>query len=55
MIMQVNFLANALLLFELLPLLESGPRPSRVTWVGSKTYHRSTLHKAMPLHPSLLG
>ena len=53
----VNFFSNALLLFELLPLLESATaHPSRVTWIGSALHHRNSIAKAaLPLQPSVLG
>ena len=56
-ITQVNFIADVLLFFELLPLLESGPGASRVTWVGSKMYRTSGLRggKSESLQPSVLG
>ncbi|KAL8638922.1 MAG: hypothetical protein Q9228_003974 [Teloschistes exilis] len=52
-IMQVNYLSNVLLLFELLPLLiatatKTGT-PSRVTWVGSRMHYRSSLIASKPV------
>ena len=47
--MQVNYLSNVLLLLELLPHLEASATvtgsPSRVSWVGSRTYMSSSLEE----------
>ncbi|KAI4100695.1 MAG: hypothetical protein L6R37_005314 [Teloschistes peruensis] len=52
-IMQVNYLSNVLLLFELLPLLIATATitgtPSRVTWVGSRMHYRSSLIASKPV------
>ncbi|KAI4209341.1 MAG: hypothetical protein LQ351_007733 [Letrouitia transgressa] len=52
--MQVNYLSNALLIVELLPHLEASAAKSgtstRITWVGSRAYHNSTLPRTT-LHP----
>ncbi|KAH7104970.1 putative short-chain dehydrogenase/reductase family protein [Auriculariales sp. MPI-PUGE-AT-0066] len=52
LIMQVNYHSNALLIFELLPLLEAGETPSRITWVGSRMLHSHTpLRKVKSTRP----
>ena len=62
-VLQVNYLSNALLVFELLPLLNSsteksgsGSSPSRITWVGSRMHRRATFPKRpLPADRSILG
>ena len=53
--MQVNYLSNALLACELLPLLKSTAEqtgsPSRITWVGSRTHWKTSLANEFPLQP----
>ncbi|MCJ1394786.1 hypothetical protein MMC18_007666 [Xylographa bjoerkii] len=53
--MQVNYLSNTLLIFELLPLLESSAavtgRSTRITWVGSRAHHTTSLQKQDPVKP----
>ena len=59
--MQVNYLSNVLLTFELLPLLEASAEqtglPSRITWVGSRAHYQSTFAKKAPIKPeeSVIG
>lgn len=59
-VLQVNFLSNALLTLELMPLLENTTKssgyPSRLSWVGSRMHEHSTLPKR-PIRPnqSVLG
>lgn len=54
-ITQVNYLSNALLLLELLPLLKATAiktgSPSRVTWLGSRRHYKSSLESTKPLAP----
>ena len=60
-VMQVNYLSNALLALELLPLLKSTAErigsSTRMSWVGSRQHAQSTLIKKQPLGPeeSVLG
>ncbi|KAL9622254.1 MAG: hypothetical protein Q9160_003437 [Pyrenula sp. 1 TL-2023] len=48
-ILQVNYLSNALIVLDLLPLLmqsaEKNGSPSRITWVGSRMHRRATFQK----------
>jgi NAD(P)-dependent dehydrogenase (short-subunit alcohol dehydrogenase family) len=50
--MQVNYLSNALLSLELLPLLEAtaavSGAPSHLSWVGSRQLYSSSFGKARP-------
>ncbi|KAH7042778.1 short-chain dehydrogenase/reductase family protein [Macrophomina phaseolina] len=50
-ISQVNYFSNVMLLLELLPTLEATARrsgePSRVTWVGSRSFLASKLSKSI--------
>lgn len=51
---QVNYYSNALLIAELLPYLEAGAAktgsPTRITWVGSRAFEKTSLQKT-PLQP----
>ena len=53
---QVNYLSNALLSLELLPLLEATAartgQATRLSWVGSRTHHSSSLAKKQPILPN---
>ncbi|MCJ1433278.1 hypothetical protein MMC27_002637 [Xylographa pallens] len=53
---QVNYLSNALLSLELLPLLEATAarmgQATRLSWVGSRTQHSSSLAKKQPILPN---
>lgn len=58
-VMQVNFLSNALLALELLPLLEEtaakGGAPTRMSWVGSRNHGSTSLAKNQSIqHESVL-
>ena len=50
---QVNFLSNALLALELLPLLEATAKqegtPSRMSWVGSRAHYANSIEKEYPI------
>ena len=52
---QVNYLSNALLALELLPLLEATAEktgaPTRISWVGSRMHLSNSLAKKQPLLP----
>ena len=52
-VLQVNYLSNALLTFELLPLLEKTAKdsgsPSRLSWVGSRMHERNSLVSKRPI------
>jgi len=52
---QVNYLSNALLALELLPLLEATAaktgRPTRMSWVGSRNHQQNSLATKQPLLP----
>jgi len=52
-LLQVNVLSNAILLFELLPLLEAGLAPSRVTWIGSRMHHLGSRFRSELPSPAL--
>lgn len=50
---QINFLSNVLLIFELLAHLEASAEktgvPSRITWVGSRSHDETTLASKNPI------
>lgn len=54
-VMQINYLSNALLTLELLPLMtataDKKGTATRISWVGSRTRTWSTLPKKQPLQP----
>ena len=51
--MQTNAYSNVLLALELLPLLEAGPSPSRITWVGSRRMADDTQFRKQTPQPAL--
>ena len=58
-VMQVNIYSNALLVLELLPLLEATAArrgaPSRLTWVGSRAQNWHTVNKALIERESIIA
>ena len=54
-VLQVNYLSNALLSLELLPLLintaKSSGSPSRLSWVGSRMHEQNSLASKHPILP----
>lgn len=59
---QVNYLSNVLLMLDLIPHLEASAiktgTASRITWVGSRTHHKSTLSekgKAVKSNETVIG
>ena len=60
-VLQVNYLSNALLTLELLPLLQktakSSNSPSRLSWVGSRMHERNSLLSKRPIlsHETILA